>query len=178
MPTRYRRAGAVPAWARFFGEQIDNRYQAFAEPSASGRLFGVQAGFDVWRGSFIPGHHDAAGVYFAYGNSAMDVNGLVTNPAATGYVFSQTGKLDLDAYSGGAYWTHYGPGGWYLDAVLQGTGYAGSATTAVSKLPTDGAGFIASLEARLSHPAAVRAALHIGATGADHLSACRVPRRL
>jgi outer membrane autotransporter protein len=134
-------------WARVFGQQIDNRYEAFAEPSASGRLLGVQAGFDVWRGSFIPGHRDAVGVYFAYGNSAVDVNGLVTNAAATGYVFNNTGKLNLDAYSGGVYWTHYGPGGWYLDAVLQGTGYGGSATTVVSKLPTSGAGFISSLEA-------------------------------
>ena len=55
--------------------------------------------------------------------------------------------LNLDAYSGGVYWTHYGPGGWYLDAVLQGTGYGGSAKTVVSKLPTSGAGFVSSLEA-------------------------------
>ena len=147
MPSPYAEGWGRSGWARVFGQQIDNRYQSFVEPSANGRLFGVQAGFDVWRGSFIPGHHDAAGVYFAYGNSAVDVNGLVTNPAATGYVFSNTGTLDLDAYSGGVYWTHYGPGGWYLDAVLQGTGYDGSAKTIVSKLPTSGAGFIASLEA-------------------------------
>ena len=134
-------------WARVFGQQIDNRYEAFTEPSATGRLFGVQAGFDVWRGSFIPGHRDAAGVYFGYGNSAEDVNRLVTNAAATGYVFNNTGKLNLDAYSGGVYWTHYGPGGWYFDAVLQGTGYDGTAETAVSKLPTSGAGFMSSLEA-------------------------------
>jgi outer membrane autotransporter protein len=133
-------------WARFFGEQVNKRYQAFVEPTATGRELGVQAGFDLWRGSLIPGHRDAAGVYFAYGNGVVDVNGLVTNPAATGYVFSNTGHLNLEAYSGGAYWTHYGPGGWYLDAVLQGTAYTGNATTAVSKLPTDGSGFIGSLE--------------------------------
>jgi hypothetical protein len=86
------------AWARFFGQQIDNRYEAFTEPSATGRLFGVQAGFDVWRGSLIPGHRDAAGVYFAYGNGAVDVDGLVTNAAATAYVFSRTGTLNLEAY--------------------------------------------------------------------------------
>jgi outer membrane autotransporter protein len=133
-------------WVRVFGQQVDKRYQSFVEPSAAGREIGVQAGFDIWRGSFIPGHHDAAGVYFAYGNGVMDVNGLVTNPAATAYVFSKTGTLNLEAYSGGVYWTHYGPGGWYLDAVLQGTGYGGSAKTIVSKLPTSGAGFISSLE--------------------------------
>jgi outer membrane protein OmpA-like peptidoglycan-associated protein len=76
----------------------------------------------------------------------VDASGLVTNPAGTAYVFSKTGNLNLQAYSGGAYWTHYGPGGWYLDAILQGTAYTGDATTVVSKLPTDGSGFIASLE--------------------------------
>jgi outer membrane autotransporter protein len=134
-------------WARFFGQQIDNRYQAFADPSTTGRLLGVQAGFDIWRGSFIPDHHDAAGLYFAYGNSAMDVDGLVTNAAGTGYVQTRTGTLDLNAYSGGVYWTHYGPGGWYLDAVVQGTSYSGNATTQFAKLPTDGSGIITSLEA-------------------------------
>ena len=134
-------------WARFFGQQFNNRYQSFADPSTTGRLFGVQAGFDIWRGSFIPGHRDAAGVYFAYGNSAMDVNGLVTNAAATGYVFARTGTVNLYAYSGGAYWTHYGPGGWYLDAVVQGTAYTGNATTQFANLPTDGSGIITSLEA-------------------------------
>ncbi len=134
-------------WARFFGQQIDNRYQSYVEPSTTGRLFGVQAGFDLWRGSFIPGHRDAAGVYFAYGNAAMDVNGLITNTAATGYVAARTGTVNLYAYSGGAYWTHYGPGGWYLDTVLQGTAYTGSAVTQFANLPTNGSGIITSLEA-------------------------------
>jgi outer membrane autotransporter protein len=133
-------------WARIFGQQIDNRYRAFADPSAEGRLIGVQAGFDIWRGSFIPGHRDAAGFYFAYGNSAMDVNGLVTNPSATAYVRGRTGTLNLYGYSGGAYWTHYGPGGWYIDAVVQGTAYTGTATTQFANLPTNGSGIITSLE--------------------------------
>lgn len=41
---------------------------------------GVQAGLDLWRGSFRSGRRDVAGVYFAYSN----VDGLVTNPAASG----------------------------------------------------------------------------------------------
>ena len=134
-------------WARFFGQQIDNRYQAFADPSTTGRLFGVQAGLDIWRGSFIPGHRDATGLYFAYGNAAMDVDGLITNATGTAYVAARTGTVNLYAYSGGAYWTHYGPGGWYLDAVVQGTAYTGNATTQFANLATDGSGIITSLEA-------------------------------
>jgi outer membrane autotransporter protein len=134
-------------WARFFGQQIDNQYKAFASPSTTGRMFGVQAGFDIWRGSFFPGHRDAAGLYFAYANSAMGVDGLDTNPAGTAYVRTRTGTVNLYGYSGGAYWTHYGPGGWYLDAVVQGTAYTGNAATQFANLPTNGSGIITSLEA-------------------------------
>ncbi len=140
------------AWGRFFGQQIDNRYQAFADPRASGQLLGVQAGLDLWRGSLLPGHRDVLGAYFAYGKGDLDINGLVTNLAATGFELRRTGTLNLNAYSGGGYWTHYGPGGWYLDAVLQGTGYDGTATAQSANLPvttelsTGGSGFLASLE--------------------------------
>jgi outer membrane autotransporter protein len=134
-------------WVRFFGQQIDNKYESFTDPSVDGRLFGVQAGFDILRASFIPGHRDVAGLYFAYGNSAMDVNGLVTNAAATGYVFTRTGTVNLYGYSGGVYWTHCGPSGWYLDAVVQGTAYSGNATTQFANLSTSGSGIITSLEA-------------------------------
>ena len=133
-------------WGRFFGQSIDNHYRAFADPRADGHLAGFQAGIDLLRGSFIAGQEERAGLYVAYGNTDVDVKGLVTNPAATAYILSHTGKLDLDAWSGGAYWTHVGPGGWYLDAVLQATRYGGSATTDFAKLDTTGTGFISSLE--------------------------------
>ena len=140
------------AWGRFIGQHVDNRYQAFAEPSAKGQLLGMQAGIDVWRGSFLPDHHDAAGVYFAYLNGNVDVDGLVTNSTFTGYTMTQTGTLNLNSYSFGGYWTHYGPGGWYLDAVLQGTRYTGDANAQSTtlgfstQLPTNGYGFVSSLE--------------------------------
>jgi outer membrane autotransporter protein len=136
-----------PAWGRVFGQQINNHYQAYADPRAKGQTAGIQAGVDLWRGSLISGHHDAAGVYFAYGNSRVNVDGLVTNAEATAYVLQRTGSLNLDAYSLGGYWTHYGPSGWYTDAVLQASFYNGRATTQFASLPTNGMGAIASLEA-------------------------------
>ena len=93
-----------------------------------------------------PGHYERAGLYGAYGDVHADVNGLVTNPAATAYVLNRTGSMNLNSWSAGGYWTHVGPGGWYLDAVLQGTWYYGSASTQFAKLNTDGTGFIGSLE--------------------------------
>jgi outer membrane autotransporter protein len=134
------------AWGRVFGESVNGRYSAFANPSASGQLIGFQVGLDIWRDSLAPGHSDRAGVYAAYANGNADVTGLVTNPAATGYVLQHTGTVNLNAVSGGAYWTHYGPSGWYLDAVAQGTIYSGSAATQFTSLDTTGYGFIASLE--------------------------------
>jgi len=133
-------------WARFFGQGINNSYQAFADPRASGWMGGFQGGVDLWRSSFLPGHRDAAGVYLAFANSDINVNGLITNAAATGYVQTHTGTVGLNGYSAGGYWTHYGPSGWYLDAVLQGTYYNGNAVTQFANLPINGSGFIASLE--------------------------------
>jgi outer membrane autotransporter protein len=132
-------------WGRVFGQQIDNSYQAFADPRATGWLGGIQAGLDLWRANYS-GHRDAAGVYLAIGQSSVSVDGLVTNAAATGYVMTRTGTLNLNALSVGGYWTHYGPGGWYFDAVAQGTFYTGTAATQYASLPTGGTGVIISLE--------------------------------
>ena len=153
LPTR--KPGPTPApcplfspsvWGRFFGQTLDNHYQAFADPRASGNMGGFQGGIDLLRGSLIAGHYERAGLYGAYGDVNADVDGLVTNPAATAYVLNRTGSMNLTAWSAGGYWTHVGPGGWYLDAVLQGTWYYGSASTQFARLNTDGTGFIASLE--------------------------------
>jgi outer membrane autotransporter protein len=133
-------------WGRFFGQTVDNRYQAFADPRASGNMGGFQGGIDLLRGLVIPGGYDRAGLYGAFGDASVNVDGLITNPAATAYIDTHTGSVNINAWSGGAYWTHVGPGGWYLDAVLQGTSYGGSAGTQFARLDTDGWGFIGSLE--------------------------------
>lgn len=137
---------APSVWGRFFGQTIDNHYQAFADPRASGDMGGFQGGVDLLRGSLIAGQYERAGLYGAYGDVSADVNGLVTNPAATAYILTRTGSVNLNAGSVGGYWTHVGPGGWYLDTVLQGTWYGGSASTQFARLNTSGTGFIASLE--------------------------------
>jgi outer membrane autotransporter protein len=70
----------------------------------------------------------------------------VTNAEATNYAMQHTGELTLRATSAGAYWTHYGPGGWYLDGVVQASTYNGAATTQDARLNTNGVGFAGSLE--------------------------------
>ena len=107
-PTR--KPGPTPApcplfspsvWGRFFGQTLDNHYQAFADPRASGNLGGFQGGIDLLRGSLIAGHSERAGLYGAYGDVNADVDGLVTNPATTAYVLARTGSMNLDAWSAG-----------------------------------------------------------------------------
>ena len=138
---------ASSAWGRAFGEQINDRYRAFADPRTDGYLGGLQSGIDLLRGEWLPGHRDVAGIYFAFANANVDVTGLVTNETATNYTLRKTGSVNLNGWSGGAYWTHHGPTGWYLDAVLQATVYEGSASTNFASLSPNGTGFASSLEA-------------------------------
>jgi len=133
-------------WGRVFGATIDQSYRSFAAPASKGNLSGFQVGVDMWQGQSPSGHTDSFGGYLAYGRANVDVRGLVTNTEATGYVRQHTGSLSMQATSVGAYWTHYGPTGWYLDGVAQATTYRGSASTSFARLNLPGSGFIASLE--------------------------------
>ena len=96
----FRRLGAI-GLGPGPGQQVDNRYRAFADPRASGQLLGFQSGIDLWRANAARTSR-CAGIYFAYANADVSVNGHVTNEAATGYVLRKTGNLNLDAWSGGA----------------------------------------------------------------------------
>jgi outer membrane autotransporter protein len=56
--------------------------------------------------------------------------------------------MKLDGPSAGLYWTHFGPTGWYLDAVAQGSWYNAEATSSRgSHINTHATGITASLEA-------------------------------
>jgi outer membrane autotransporter protein len=134
------------AWGRVFGQHVDNRYRTYTDSRASGTLAGLQIGKDLRNHYYPSGHHDAAGVYFAYGNASVNVDGLITNAALTGYELSRTGRLNLNAYSLGGYWTHYGRDDWYVDSVVKATYYDGTATTQYARLSVGGTGLIASVE--------------------------------
>ncbi len=136
-------------WGRTFGQQIDNHYRSFASPGASGELLGFQTGVDIWHSPSFLNHRDAGGLYLGFSDASVDVTGLVAHATAWNsgfYGLQHTGHLDLAATSGGAYWTHYGPGGWYADAVAQITRYDGKAGTQYASLDTTGYGLLGSLE--------------------------------
>jgi autotransporter family porin len=130
-------------WGRMLGEfgKRDNNNFLSAGPDFSWGLGGVQTGFDVWRGESRDGTRDHAGVYTAVGTVTADVERVFRELGPT------AGSINMNAVSAGGYWTHYGPGGWYLDAVTQGTWYDADALSVTGPgLHTHGLGWAGSLE--------------------------------
>jgi autotransporter family porin len=101
-------------------------------------FLGIEAGMDVYRQDRADGSRDHAGAYFAVGGN----HGRVT------HFDGQQGDSDFAAYSLGGYWTHFGPTGWYTDAILQGTFYDinSSANRGLPALKTAGQGIAASIQ--------------------------------
>ena len=105
-------------------------------PQYSASYGGFEAGVDLWRQTSRDGARDAAGLFIGYLAAFADVDQV--------YSSARAGTVTMNAYSGGAYWTHFAPEGWYIDSVLQGTwfGQAHGGTNAtgmsVSGLGADG----------------------------------------
>lgn len=106
--------GAVTAgWGRVFGQHTEQQLKGTVDPEFKGRIWGLQTGLDLYGIDRADGHRDRFGLFFGYGRADGDIRGF-----AIGQRRSPVGKLDLDSYSLGAYWTHIGPSGWYVDTVL------------------------------------------------------------
>ena len=100
--------------------------------------------------------------YFAVGHGEGDVEHNLPGLRLQG------GSNEFDGYTIGGYWTHFGPSGWYLDGVLQGTWY--DFTTKPRRFletDTDGFGLAASLET--GYPIRLGIGVRAGAAGAAHL---------
>jgi outer membrane autotransporter protein len=143
--TPFAEAGPAPAgngaWGRVIAEHgdRDGGCPVLVGPSFDYGFAAVQAGFDAIRLQHASGARDRAGVYGAFGSAHADVQ------SQTG---ADAGRDRFAAYSVGAYWTHYGAWGGYLDGVVQGTFYdVRDESTRLAPLETDGWGFAASLEA-------------------------------
>lgn len=103
---------------------------------------GLQVGIDLFASEAASGAVNRGGLYFAYGEGDLDVkHNLLTRQL-------QGGKDTFEAYSFGAYWSHIGETGWYLDGVVQGTLYDVTATASrgLRDGKTTGTGLAASLE--------------------------------
>jgi outer membrane autotransporter protein len=140
-------SAAHGAWGRVFAEHGDRNggCPVLIGPSFDYWFTAVQGGFDALRWQHRDGSRDRAGVFGTIGDAQADVDGRFSDD------LTRTGNLGRDsfaAYSVGAYWTHYGAWGWYLDSVVQGTFYDAKAQSVrIPALETDGWGFAASIEA-------------------------------
>jgi outer membrane autotransporter protein len=138
---------SLAGWGRIFGETGNVKsgnagYGSFAKhgPSYDFGMAGFQAGLDLYRNYNADGSHDTAGLYIGAGRVESDVNAVYGGHA---------GKVEMDGYSAGAYWTRKGASGWYVDAVVQGTWYDRIRARSASSetLRSNGWGLTASLEA-------------------------------
>ncbi|WP_407151646.1 autotransporter outer membrane beta-barrel domain-containing protein [Bradyrhizobium sp. ORS 86] len=135
--------GVVSAgWGRVFGQGTEQSWSGAVSPEFDGYVAGVQTGVDLFAREAASGHRDRAGLFFGYSRADGDVRGF-----AVGQRAAAVGDLMLDGYSLGGYWTHIGPSGWYVDAVLMNTWMVGDPRSIRSVgADTDGNVVTASLE--------------------------------
>lgn len=138
------------AWGRVFGEtgaakqggtgafgRLDRFYKN--GPDYDFDVAGFQTGLDLFRRQADGGARDVAGLYVGAGRITGDVDAVYGGKA---------GSVSMYGYSLGGYWTRKGAGGWYVDAVVQGTWYDQAEATSVfgERLKSNGWGLTASLE--------------------------------
>ncbi|MDW9567557.1 autotransporter domain-containing protein [Sinorhizobium meliloti] len=80
--------------------------------SFSGELWGLQAGQDLIGALHDDGSQDRVGLYDAYTGTSGSNGGNTL-----GRLQFEVGSIDLHASSIGAYWTHIGEDGWYVDSI-------------------------------------------------------------
>ncbi|MCL2715384.1 MAG: autotransporter outer membrane beta-barrel domain-containing protein [Alphaproteobacteria bacterium] len=120
-------------WGRLFGQTgaFGNSPTPGSSPSYSFGIGGVQAGADLFAGA-----RDQAG-FFA-GAARADA----TVRRAGG---GDSGKVGMDAYALGLYWSHHGISGWSTDVALQQAWYENiRATTSAGMAQTSGSSFTVS----------------------------------
>ncbi len=119
-------------WLRLFGDRghQKSRGDFFRDgPRYDYRLGGVQIGTDIFTRK-TPNAIDNVGPYVAYGRISSDVNAPIIGGTLIGT--GNVGKVKMNAYSLGAYWTHLAER-WYSDLVLQGSYYNTNATARVGE---------------------------------------------
>lgn len=107
------------AWARAFGQTLDQRWSGVLSPEFKGDMIAVQLGLDLVKFESFTGHSDNIGLFYAHARTNGDGRGFVIGQQLV------AGALQMTTENIGAYWTHIGPSGWYLDAVLMGTFFDG-----------------------------------------------------
>lgn len=128
------------AWARYvYRDGNINDDDIFNKGPDFNYHFNVlQVGSDLYRQEHHNGSRDHIGLYIASGHGKANVE----------HVNGKEAGIDkLDAMTLGAYWTHFGSTGWYLDGILQKNWYDLEANSGrIAPLLPDADDFAASLE--------------------------------
>jgi outer membrane autotransporter protein len=132
------------AWARVIAQGGDSSWDGPIDVHAVGTgLAGLQAGVDIYRAEHENGDRDYLGLYAALTSQTSRIEGF-----ALGQDRLAAGKVQLSGPTIGAYWTHYGATGGYLDGVVQVNLLSASGISDYgARLDTTALGFAASLEA-------------------------------
>ncbi len=141
---------ASSGWGRIFGNNgsvgygsgdVYNHFNNFMNngPSYDFSSYGFQTGLDLYR-TDENGDRDIAGVSFGADRVNSDVRNI--------YDGTQAGRVSMDGYTLGGYWTRKGPSGWYLDGVVQISRYDSIHASSVEgqELDSSGSGIDLSLE--------------------------------
>lgn len=138
-------------WARVFGSDGKTDYrrstvtqqgQGFARYGAAYdyETIAFQMGYDLLRATNDSGTRNIAGLYGGIGEVEARVDSVYGNGAS--------GRVKVDGYNLGLYFTHKRANGTYIDAVLQATRYKSHAWNySGDQVRTKGWGYAASLEA-------------------------------
>ncbi|WP_210497119.1 autotransporter outer membrane beta-barrel domain-containing protein [Microvirga antarctica] len=103
-------------WGRIIGESRRQDWSGPAAPKFDGNIWGLQTGLDLYGVDHPDGARDKFGAFFGYARAHGEVSGF-----ALGSPSLPVGSLETESYSVGAYWTHLGASGWYVDTVLMGS---------------------------------------------------------
>ncbi|ASL48332.1 Antigen 43 [Burkholderia sp. AD24] len=112
--------GTLPAaWGRVWGGHSSLSQSGAVNPAFDGSVGGMLAGNDIYADTSASGARNHFGFFVGFARATGDVSGF-----ADGMPNSDVGRLSINAYSLGGYWTHVGAGGWYTDSVLMGSSLA------------------------------------------------------
>lgn len=120
--------GSQASWGRVFGESTRQRLRGDADPQFDGRISGLQLGHDFLIATDGSGGRNRVGVLGGYTRASGDTSGV-----ASGGTNSATGRLSVEGYSLGAYWTRVAGNGWYSDAVLMATRFRADALSTLGR---------------------------------------------
>lgn len=120
--------GRQASWGRVFGESTRQRLRGDANPQFDGNIHGLQLGHDFLAGTDTSGGRHRVGLLGGYTRASGDTSGM-----AGGATNAATGRLSVEGYSLGAYWTRVAASGWYSDAVLMATRFKTDAQSTLGR---------------------------------------------